>query len=187
MTVLKRKKTVGLGLIFIGVYILIDGFIPVNPKKYNKPDSEFSELTAYLINTPKYIERGGKTSSKFLRLELDSYSGAFFDNEGEFLDAMNWKNVMDDIKYHDTVTIKVLKYEFDKYYLNRNSLPLFKRFFNSSGRFNFYSLKFKGKEYVKDIYEAAESRRKRNIIYRVLIGGLIIFCGTYFFKGASNK
>jgi hypothetical protein len=183
----KIKPFLGPGLIVLGLYILIENFIPLNRNKYQKAENEFTSLTAYLINPPQYIKHNGKNGGPFLRLQLDEIVGVKFDNAAEFLEATNWQEVLEDIRYHDTVTIKVLKDLFEKYYINKSSLSEFDKVISHPvDRFNFYSLRFKGKEYVRDIYEVAEQRRKNNIIRWSIVSLLIIAAGIWTIR-ARNK
>jgi hypothetical protein len=176
MTIQKIMQVIGIGLIIGGSFLLIWSFIPINPGKYRKPDSELRVLTSYLINPPKYFKRVGKENRTFLRLELDQLIGAYFENEDEFLEATDWQAVLKEIKYHDTVTIRVLKDQFEKNYQQRSSLSPFELAINHpSYRFSFYSLQCRGKEYVGDIYKIARQRRKHNqflftVVYVLITG-----------------
>ena len=181
-------------LIIVGLYLLISNFIPIKSNKYRKQDSELTVLTAYLINPPKYFKRVGKNDRTFLRLELDQLIGAYFENEDEFLEATDWKAVLKEIKYHDTVTIRVLKDQFEKEYLQRSSLSPFQMVINHpSDRFSFYSLQCRGKEYIGDIYEAARLRRKRHqllfaVVYVFIIGvGTMVIRSNYRDQNFSKK
>lgn len=176
----KIKKIIGLALIVSGLSLVVYSFTPVKKQKYSKSDQELTSLTAYLINPPQYLRSGGKNSREFLRLELDGYVRAYFENDSEFLDATDWRAVLKEIKYHDTVTIKVLKKRFDRFYVNQNSLSSFEKIiYHPTERFNYYSLQFKGKEYIHDIYEAAEKLRKRTLIIRIVVSILLIYLGIY--------
>jgi hypothetical protein len=169
---------IGIILVVLGVIWLINVFIPVSQSKYKKEENELTTLTAYLINDPKYTRDGGRNSSQVLRLELDEIVGVFFDNDGAFLDATDWKAVLKEIKYHDTVTIKVDRSEFERFYIKKSDLTQFQRFIHAPiDRFRFYSLKFKGKEYVHDIYESAERVRKESMLITILLCVAIIFFG----------
>jgi len=179
----KIKKIIGLAVIVSGLSFSVHSFTPVKKQKYSKSDKELTALTAYLINPPQYYKGGGRNSRAFLRLELDGYVRAYFENDDVFLEATDWKAVLKEIKYHDTVTIKVLKKRFDKFYVNQNSLSSFEKIIlHPTERFNFYSLQFKGKEYIQDIYQAAEKLRKRNLVLTTIICILIILIGVHITK-----
>jgi hypothetical protein len=186
ITFQKIKPFIGAGLILLGLYLLVGNFIPVNADKYRKHDSKLTTLTAYLINPPQYFKQKGKNGRTFLRLELDQIVGVLFENENEFLDATDWEAVLSEINYHDTVTIKVLKERFDRFYVNKSSLSEFEKVINHPiERFSFYSLQFRGKEYVHDIYEAAKKRHKDNLVLSSIVYLSIIGAGAWTIKAKS--
>jgi hypothetical protein len=173
------KNTIGAILIFIGLYVIADIYIPIDNTKYERKDEELLTLTNYLINDPKYQKDTGK-SRTFIRLELNSFPGANFENEYEYLHATSWTSALQDIKYHDTITIKVLKSKFEKFYLHRDSLSIFEQIiYHPIDRFEFYSLRYKDKEYLNNLSQAAKEYNEERSVSRFVIGLMFIGMGVF--------
>lgn len=182
----------GLSISFssLGFWFLILPFYEYRASIYQKTDEQLLTISGVLIDEPAYWTTSGKQSKTTLRIELDSYPGAFFDNAYEFLDATDYKGVLRDIKFKDTVTIKVDSIEFEKRFIKRSDLPSIRRVFNSKYYFSFYSLIYKKREYVKreEIYNYASKRRNKDLIGSIIVG--IIFIGggfVIFFQFRSRK
>ena len=153
--------------------------MPIDKSEYEKSDEDLMFLTNYLINEPEYQKGTGKNRT-FLRLELNGYPGVSFENEDEFLQATSWQSVLKDIKYHDTVSIRVLKNKFQKFYLNKDSLSVFEKIINyPSDRFEFYSLRYKDKEYVNNLFDTAKSYKNERATGRFIMGLIFIGIGIY--------
>ena len=170
------KIVIGIGVIALGV--IISQVLPPTKSDYYKPDSQLLTLTSILIDPPVYLKQPKKTSGKYaLRLNLAAYPGVYFDNEHEFLKATDMQQFLRNAKLFDTVSIKVSKQEFTKYYLKRDSLSTFQKFAHPQTSYPFYSLIFENKEYVGDIYLAALKERDDKIVSRVVIGMLFMLGG----------
>jgi hemerythrin len=173
------KNIIGAILVLIGLYIIADIYIPIDNAKYERKDEELLTLTNYLINDPKYQKGTGK-SRTFIRLELNGFPGANFENEHQYLQATSWASALTDIKYHDTITIKVLKRKFDKFYTNRDSLSVLEEiFYHPIDRFEFYSLRYKNKEYVNNLTQAAKEYYEERAVSTFVIGLMLIGMGVF--------
>lgn len=175
-----------IGTIFscVGLFLTLDCLIPVNKSNYSIREDQLMTITGYLINDP-YFSRssGGKGSSTHLLIELNTYPGVRFQNEGVFLIATDWKSIKADVKYHDTVFLKVLKSDFEYYYLKKDSLSVFQQIANYPlDKFEFYSFRFKEKEYVSDLYEAAVKKQQNNLIPQFLLGLAFIGMGIHTYR-----
>lgn len=176
------------GTIFscIGLFLLIDNILPIDKSKYNIPEKDLIPLTGYLINEPKYRKSSGKGSSTNFKIELDTYPGVVFQNESVFLKATEWEKIIADVKYHDTVIIKVLKSDFDIKYIKRDSLSVFRQIANMPlDKFEFYSFKFKDKEYVSDLLEAAKQHQQDNRLASFIMS--LVFIGMGIFSFTTKK
>jgi len=173
------------GTIFscIGLFLTLDNFLPINKSKYYIADKDLMTLTGYLINDPYYHKSsGGKGSSTYFKIELNAYPGVDFQNESVFLKATRWESIKAEVKYHDTVNIKVLKLDFERKYLNRDSMTVFQQIANYPfHKFEFYSFKFRDKEYVTDLYEAAKQHQQDNLFPQFIIGLAFVGMGIYSF------
>ncbi len=173
------------GTIFsaLGLFLTMDNFLPINKAKYNTPDNDLMTLTGYLINDPYYHKSsGGKGSSTYFKIELNTYPGVDFQNESIFLKATQWESIKAEVKYHDTVKVKVLKSEFETNYLKRDSMTVLQKIVNYPfDKFKFYSFKFRDKEYVTDLYEAAKQHQQDNLVPQFIIGLAFIGMGIYCF------
>ena len=105
----------------------MDNFLTVDKSKYHIPEKDLITLTGYLINDPKYHKSSGKGSSTNFKIELNTYPGVDFQNESVFLKATEWEKIKTDVKYHDTIIIKVLKSDFDKKYIRRDSMSVLEK------------------------------------------------------------
>lgn len=167
-------------LAILGLTGICSPFYYYRVSTYIKDDKDLTTLTAYLINHPKYLTSGsGKSSRKILRLQLDGYPGVSFDNDDVLLGITEYKSVLNDIKSHDTVTITVLKNDFENGYLQRESYSPSEKIFKTKDHFNFYSLIFKNRNYVdfSQIGESVNNRKIRLIISNGLFGGIFLICG----------
>ena len=173
------------GTIFscVGLFLTLDNFIPVDKTKYSIAENQLTTLTGYLINEPYYHKSsGGKGSSTYFKIELNTYPGINFQNESVFLKATKWESIKAEVKYHDTVSLKVLKADFERNYLKKDSMSIFQQVVNYPfDKFEFYSFVFKGKEYVSDLYEAAKQKQQDNLFPQFLIGLAFIGMGIYSF------
>ncbi len=175
------KTAAGTVLCGIGIYLIVYFFSSAYTAQYVLNDKQLTTLTGYLISTPYYHEASGRTSSYF-EIKLDAYPGISFRNESVFLDATRWKSVMADIKYGDTVFIKVHAGDFEKLYLKRDEMNFFQQLANHPvNNFSFYSLKFKNKEYVSDLYRAAKNEMNDHLFSRTLLSVMFIAMGIYCF------
>ena len=99
-----------------------------------------------------------------------------------FLKATEWEKIKTDVKYHDTIIIKVLKSDFDKKYIRRDSMSVFGKIANMPlDKFEFYSFKFRDKEYVSDLYEAANQHQQDNQFALSIMGFVFIGMGIFSF------
>ncbi len=166
----------------IGLFLIIDNFLPVDKSKYKVPEKDLVTLTGYLINDPAYHKSSGNGSSTNFKIELNTYPGVDFQNESIFLKATQWEKIKTDVKYNDTVIIKVLKSDFDNKYIKRDSMSFFGKIANIPLRkFEFYSFKFEGKEYVSDLYEAAKQHQQDNRFAQSIMGLVFVGMGIYSF------
>jgi hypothetical protein len=167
----------------IGLFLTADNFLPVNKATYIKNESQLIALTGPLINDPYYHESsGGKGSASYFEIELNNYPDLTFKNESIFLKATDWQLIKSDVKKHDTVVIKVLKTDFEKYYLQKDSLNVVQQIaYYPLDKFSFYSFRFKNKEYVSNLFEAAEKHKRDNLFPQFLIGLAFIGMGIYSF------
>lgn len=62
------------GTIFcsIGLFFLVDNFVPVNKADYTFKESELQTITGYLINDPKYFQSSGKSGESYFIVELNT-------------------------------------------------------------------------------------------------------------------
>ena len=98
------------------------------------------------------------------------------------LKATQWESIKAEVKYHDTVKVKVLKSEFETNYLKRDSMTVLQKIVNYPfDKFKFYSFKFRDKEYVTDLYEAAKQHQQDNLVPQFIIGLAFIGMGIYCF------
>jgi hypothetical protein len=105
-----------------------------------------------------------------------------------FLKATKWESIKAKVKYHDTVAIKVLKSDFERKYLNRDSMTVLQQIANYPfHKFEFYSFRFRGKEYVTDLYEAAKQHQQDNLFPQFIIGLVFIGIGIYSFVTKKYK
>lgn len=173
----------------LGFWILILPFYQYRSSIYQKTDRELLTITGVLIDEPAYWTTNGKQSKTTLRIELNSYPGAFFDNSYEFLDATDYSGILRDIRFNDTLSLKVDSIEFEERFMKRADLPAVKRAFNSKYYFSFYSLIYAKKEYVKreEIYNYAVIRRNKALIGSILIGTIFIAAGYWIFHQFRTK
>ena len=166
----------------IGLFLIIDN-LTIDKSKYSVADKDLMTLTGYLISDPYYHQStGGKGSSTYLKIELSTYPGLVFQNAGAFLKATEWEFIIAEVKYHDTVNIKVLKSEFEKKYLKRDSLTMLQQIaYYPFHKFSFYSFKFRDKEYMTDLYKAAKQDQQDNLFIRALMGVIFFGWSIYFF------
>jgi hypothetical protein len=164
----------------IGLCAIFFRFIPVDKSQYQVPENDLMTLTGYLIRAPKkFIE----SSSSYFIIELNTYPGADFQNRNIFLEATEWKKIIAEVKYHDTVSIKVLKSDFEKKYIKRDSMSFIEKVANLPyDKFEFYSFKFRDKEYVLDLYETAKQNRQDNKLTSSIIGFFFIGMGLYSYR-----
>ena len=161
----------------------LSNFFPVDKSKYLVSEKNLITLTGYLINDPYYHKStGGKGSSNYFKIELDTYPGVDFKNGSIFLKATQWKSIKAEVKYHDTVTIKVLKSDFEKKYLKRDSMSILQIIaYYPFHKFSFYSFRFRNKEYVTDLYEAAKQHQQDGLFPQLIIGLVFVGMGIYSF------
>ncbi len=179
------RIVVGTLLSCLGGFLILNNFIPVSKSKYSIKQNQLLTLTGYLSNDPSYY-RGGKANTEHFLVELNTYPGVNFQNEAIFLTATDWESIQAEVKYHDTVSLKVLKAAFERNYVNRHSMSFFQRIANSPiEKFDFYSFKFKDKEYVSDLYEAAKRDQHDNTFTRFLIG--LVFAGMGIYSFTAKK
>lgn len=173
------------GTIFssVGLFLILDNFIPVNKCKYSIPEDNLTTVTGYLIKEPYYHKSsGGKGSSTYFQVELNTYPDISFRNEGVFLKATSWKAIKDEVKYNDTVWLKVLKTEFEKKIIKKNSLNIFQHIANSPiDKIEFYSFRFRDKECMSSLYEAAIQMQRDNLFPKFLFGLVFTGMGLYSF------
>lgn len=173
------KNTIGAVLILLGILIISNIYKPIDDSEYEPRDEDLLTLTNYLIEDPKY-QKGTGRSRTFFKLTLNSYPGANFENEYEFLQATSWTSALSSINYHDTVTIKVLKRKFEKFYLHKDSLSFFEQLlFYPTDRFEFFSLRCKEKEYINDLLQAAKAYKNERSVSSFVIGLMFIGMGVY--------
>ena len=173
------KSIIGTILILIGLLVIGNIYLPINSNEYVNRNEDLLTLRNYLINDPIYQKGTGK-SRTFFGLVLNGYPGANFQNEYEYLQATDWTSAVKDIKYQDTVTIKVLKNNFEKFYLNRNSLSFFQQIiYHPIDRFEFYSLEYNGKEYVNNLFQSAKDYKEERNVISFVIGLMFIGTGIY--------
>lgn len=173
------KNIIGVLIILICVYFIINLYLPTDKRKYEKSNSDLLLLTNYLINDPVYNIGTGKNRT-YLKLVLNGYPGITFENENEYLQATSLQAVLKDIKYNDTISIKVLKSKFKKFYLEKDSLSTFESIINyPSNRLEFYSLSYKGKEYVNNLFATAESYNDERFTGRLVMCIIFIGIGIY--------
>ncbi|NOT92964.1 hypothetical protein [Ferruginibacter sp.] len=108
------KNIFGVLIILLCVYFIINLYSPTDRRDYEKSNSELFTLTNYLINDLVYNMGTGKKRT-YLKLVLNGYPGITFENENEYLQATSWQEVLKDIKYNDTISIKVLKNKFKNF------------------------------------------------------------------------
>lgn len=90
---------------------------------------------------------------------------------------------MTDVKYHDTVSLKVLKSKFEKNYINLDSMNLLQKIAAYPfHKFQFYSFKFKEKEYMSNLYETTKDHKRENSFFKFLFGLMFFGMGIYSFK-----
>jgi len=176
-------------LITLGVFAIIQPFYKYHSSQYEKYETDYMTLSGRLINNPHYWTTSGKQSKTILRLELDSYPGAHFDNDYEVLDATDYQAVLSDIKFNDSVTIKVLKNDFENGFLKRNNYSPLQRVFSAKYNFRFYFLEFNGKEYVdtKNIGQFAEDRKMRMLCWNLVISIFFLFFGLRLLVSEVKK
>jgi hypothetical protein len=176
------KTAAGTVFCCLGLFLLIYFLSPADKSQYIPGDSQLTTLTSYLISDPYYNEGRGKGNSTRFEIKLSGYPGINFQNESVFLRATEWKSIMADVRSGDTVSIKVLKSDFEKLYIKRDSMTFFQQFANHPyNRFAFYSFKFKNKEYVSDLYEAAKNDNNDHLFSRIIMGLAVIGMGLYCF------
>jgi len=176
------KIVSGSTCLYIGLFLIIDNFT-IDKSKYSVADKDLITLTGYLINDPYYHKStGGKGSSTYLKIELNTYPGLAFQNGSEFLKATQWESIKAEVKYHDTVFIKVLKSDFEKKYLKRDSLTMLQQIaYYPFHKFSFYSFRFRNKEYMTDLYKAAKQHQQDKLFIQLLGGLAFVGMGIYFF------
>jgi hypothetical protein len=177
------RLSIGIAICLIGIIIFYLNFRPVRKIDYNIAEEKLLTLTNYLSDDPTYI-KGSKHIREGFRLQLNGYPGIYFENHGVLLAATEWGEFNTQVKYRDTISIKVIKKDFEKYYLYRDSLSPIQKLTNHNDSYNFYSLVFKNKEYVTDIYEAAKDVRNDSLMPSFIVGITIILIGCYiiFYK-----
>jgi hypothetical protein len=169
-------KIVGALFFIIGMTLLINAIMPINKSEYAPEEKELLPIRNHLINPPKILLSGGKASSRYILIEMNGYPGATFKNEHIFLKATNWEAAIKDIKYTDTITLKVSKKAFEETYIKKKK----------SSKYSFYSLVFNGKEYVSNIYDTAKKDRKEGMIPRICICLVLITIGIICVKIKSG-
>lgn len=173
------------GIIFsaIGLFLVSDNFIPIDKSKYLVEESKLKVLQGYLISKPYFHKStGGKGSSNYFVIQLDTYPGLKFQNESIFLRATNWELINAEVKLNDTISIKVLKAEFETNYLKKDSMNIFQKIANYPfDKFQFYSFNFKNKEYMTDLYVAAKNHQQDKLFIQFLLGLGFIGMGIYSF------
>jgi hypothetical protein len=171
------KAASGSILSLLGLFFLYLSLTPVDASEYIKSDNDLTEITAPLLEKPYYNEFG-KSVGLFLR--LNGYNRINFRNESDFFEATDFKGFTVDAHFGDTVTIKVDKKNFEKWYLKIDSLSLFEQIIlRPPNFFNFYSLRFRGKEYVGDVYAIAKKRKNSNLPFYILLSAALIGVGIY--------
>jgi hypothetical protein len=159
------KAASGSILSLLGLFFLYLSLTPVDASEYIKSDNDLTEITAPLLEKPYYNEFG-KSVGLFLR--LNGYNRTNFRNESDFFEATDFKGFTVDAHFGDTVTIKV------------DSLSLFEQIIlRPPNFFNFYSLRFRGREYVGDVYAIAKKRKNSNLPFYILLSAALIGVGIY--------
>ncbi len=176
------KTAAGTFFCLLGVILGINFISTPDKSEYLPGDEKLTTLTGYLTMEPQYQAGSGKNQSACFEIKLSGYPGVNFRNGGVYLRATQWKSAMTEIKTDDTVSIKVLKSDFEKLYLKRDEMGFFQQLANHPlDNFEFYSLKHKGKEYVTDLYSAALNDQNDNLFGRIMIAmGAFVF-GIYCF------
>ena len=149
---------------------------------YVRPKESLALITSPLAISPEYIKKTGNSKSSgsnALRLNLQNYPGIYFDNGGVLLDATDYKSVLADIKLGDTVSVLVSKEELSKFGTPEIPQSISEQF-AVPPYLEFYSLKFKDKEYVSDIARIANRHRKDLIIPFSIFGSIFIFFGLRY-------
>jgi hypothetical protein len=165
-------------LLCVAASVLIGAFLPVRKMRYAVDKTRLMTLTGYLADDPAYHIGGRNPNFQIL---LHTYPGIFFKNSDILLDATDRVSIKRDIKYHDTVEIKVMREEFEKYYIKRDSMNVWQKAATLRyDHFSFYSLRFRNKEYIRDLYETAKREKREN--RQMNIGYAIVFflLGLYF-------
>jgi hypothetical protein len=150
-------------LIIIGAFLISYPFFFFDSSEYNPSNKNLVSLKSYLVTDPIYVREPGGTKSSgtyAIRIRLEGYPAILFDNDGMFLEATDYKAILKHVKSGDTVTVKVLKDELSKY--GQPTIPQsISEKFSIPPHLNFYSLNFKGREYVIDLEDKAKDQNRR--------------------------
>jgi len=163
----------------LGAYLIGTCVFPVDKSKYILPEDKLLTVAGAFTAGERKDVSAGRGTSRVFEVNLTTYPGVKFINSGIFLRATDWKAIQSTIKYPDTVELKVLRSDFEKY-LNRESLTIFQKIAAyPNNKFKFYSFRFKNKEYVSDLYEAAKDHQSDNMVPNFIAGLVSLLIGLY--------
>lgn len=178
------KYYIGGGLITI-FGLVVAFFAPtffVPASDYARSADSFATLTSPLSTTPYYFyKRGnGKSGGRYtIRLRLQNHPEILFDNSGFLLDATDYRAILKDMKADDTVSMLVLKNKLSRYGSAKIPQSILEQF-NIPPYLEFYSLKFKGKEYVSNLKQTEDKDRQDLVIPSIIFGSLFVFFGLRY-------
>jgi hypothetical protein len=184
MTVQLKILKIVCGSIFslVGLFLIYDANTPVDKNEYDKNESELTTIKTTLLLKPYYKKRGGKSGSSSLKLYLDGYPRINIENENDFLKATDFENAVKELNEGDTVSIKVLKTDYEERYIKEESISDLRKIANPGlGRLRFYSLVSNGKEYVNNLLEVAKTQKADKQLLQSFFGLIFIGMGIYFF------
>lgn len=132
----------------------IFSFFGAPDKSTNIIEDQYVTVTGQLMGDPYYhTARETKKIGEILKVELNTYPGISFENEGYDLLGTDWQAIRAEVKYPDTVALKVLKSEYEKNRLQNDSMALYHEVYKYPvDKFRFYSFKCRNKEYVTNNY-----------------------------------
>jgi hypothetical protein len=167
---------------FVGLFLVYNANTSVDKNEYEKNESELEAITTKLLLKPYYKKRRGKSGTTSLKLYLDGYPRISFENEYEFLKATDFENAVREMNEGNTVSVKVLKSDYEERYIKGESISDFQKIANPElGKLRFYSLVFKEKEYVNNLFEVAKTHKADKQLLQSFFGLLFIGFGIFSF------